>query len=141
MLGCPQQTVEKIELGKVKRSGYLPEIFAILGLDLSLLTSKTEIEIGKATQPSLAKKPAPRKVHLLEWREHCHVTMAAAASAAKEDVDHYQFLERRPYKFTLEQLEDLAEAFGISFDQFWFPPPKGKPVASAAAPAKKRARK
>lgn len=140
-IGCPQQTIEKIESGKTKRSGYLPEIFSKLGIDLALLTGVPQ---GKAVRQSPPKFIRNRtfKFYVQEWREFMGVKVDDAAEAAGMDVDEYQAFEHYPINFGLAQIVALAEEFGIRGDQFWFPPPKGKPAPIAHMPiAKKRARK
>ncbi len=124
-VGCPQQTIEKIERGVTRTSGYLPRIFSRLGIDLEVLAEKSQP--GRSTKkPERTKKAPPRRVYLREWRKFMNADIAALAKIAGGDVDGYQYLEQFPYKLSLEQMANLAEAIGISPEQVWFPPkPKG----------------
>lgn len=82
------------------------------------------------------------KFYVAEWREFMGVKVGPAAKAAGLGADEYEAHEVYPINFTLGQIAALADEFGIRGDQFWFPPPKGKPAPLAPAPAaKKRARK
>lgn len=81
------------------------------------------------------------KFYVLEWREFMGVRVEVAARAAGLPVDEYQAFETYPVNFTLGQVAMLADEFGIRGDQFWFPPPKGKPALSPPAAKKKAARR
>ncbi len=122
-VGCPQQTIEKIESGKTRKSGYLPDIFSILGLDLRLLTGSK----APARRPSVPRKfvrNGAMKFYVKNWREFMGVSITTAAEAAGLREEEYEAHEVYPINFTLEQVFRLAEAIGVRGDQFWFPPPK-----------------
>lgn len=139
-IGCPQQTIEKIETGKTRKSGYFPVIFAKLGLDLGLL----------AGAPSRSATPAPTKFiktsslkfYIREWREFMGTRVEPAAKAAGLPLNEYEAHETHPINFTLGQVAALATAIGVRGDQFWFPPPKNRPATGApTAVVRKRASK
>lgn len=121
-VGCPQQTIEKIETGKTRKSGYFPVIFSVLGLDLNLLTGAKPA--ASATPPRKFVRSSAIKFYVRDWREFMGVSTAVAAKAAKLSEDQYQLHEVYPINFTLEQVFYLAEAIGVRGDQFWFSPPK-----------------
>ncbi|BEV44804.1 hypothetical protein [Afipia carboxidovorans] len=123
--------------------------------DLARLLGVEEVDLrgpDQADLPSPAAEPSGRPVKFLrsskhkfyvaEWREFMGVKIDAAARAAGLGINEYQAFETYPINFSLIQFVALADEFGIRGDQFWFPPPKGKPApAQAAGAAKKRARK
>jgi DNA-binding XRE family transcriptional regulator len=120
-VGCPQQTIEKIERGITKTSGYFPRIFSRLGIDLEILAEQSQP--GRSTKvPEKPKKSPPRKVYLREWRKFMNADIADLARIAGGDIGGYQYLEQFPYKLSMEQMANLAEAIGISPEQVWFPP-------------------
>jgi DNA-binding XRE family transcriptional regulator len=124
-VGCPQQTIEKIERGITKTSGYFPRIFSRLGIDLAVLAEQS-MPGRSDKKPDRPKKSPPRRVYLREWRKFMNADMVELAKIAGGDVDGYQYLEQFPYKLSMEQMANLADAIGISPEQVWFPPkPKG----------------
>ncbi len=136
-IGCPQQTIEKIETGKTRKSGYFPVIFAKLGLDLGLLAGAP----SRSVPPLPAKflKSSSVKFYIREWREFMGTRIDAAAKAAGLPSNEYEAHETHPINFTLGQVASLAATIGVRGDQFWFPPPKGKPVSPVpSAPAAKK---
>lgn len=108
---------------------------------------ETELMIG-APEPAAKSPPAKIiksrtfKFYVEEWREFMGVSKAEAAKAVGMDEGPYGVLEFYPVNFTVAQLRDLAELFGVRGDQFWFPPPKNRPAAapSIEPTAKRRAR-
>lgn len=90
-------------------------------------------------QPTLIKRPAPRRIYIREWREKMGVKASVAATSIGQDPDYYEFLEMRPHKLTIEQIERLALLFGVNFDQLWFPPPPARAEPQAAAKGKRKA--
>lgn len=124
-VGCPQQTIEKIERGVTRTSGYFPRIFSRLGIDLEVLADQA-VPARSDKRTERPKRLPPRKVYLREWRKFMDADINQLAKIAGGDVGGYQYLEQFPYKLSLEQMANLAEAIGISPEQVWFPPkPKG----------------
>lgn len=96
----------------------------------------------EAPVPAKFIKSRAFKFYVSEWREFMGVKVGAAAKAAGLGADEYQAHEVYPINFTLGQLVALAEEFGIRGDQFWFPPPKGRPAPfDVALTTRKRARR
>jgi len=138
-IGCPQQTIEKIESGKTRKSGYFPVIFAKLGLDLGLLAGTPSRPVSP--QPAKFLKTSSFKFYIREWREFMGGRIEAAAKAAGLPSDEYEAHEAHPINFTLGQVAALAAAIGVRGDQFWFPPPKARAAISKATSTRKRASK
>lgn len=121
-VGCPQQTIEKIERGVTKKSGYLPAIFKALGLDLALLTNPRfpipPLPADKIEGP----KRTPVTFYVKEWRKFCEAAPAKIAKALNLDTDDYNLLENKPYRFSIEQLVAIADELKIQFDSMrWNP--------------------
>jgi transcriptional regulator with XRE-family HTH domain len=121
----------------------------LLGVTLNWLISESGAgpEPGKkpvAPAPSTAKflRTSRHKFYVKEWREFMGSSEQAGAEAAGLDLDEYGAYETYPINFTLAQIVALADEFGMRGDQFWFPPPKGKPaVTPGVVTVKKRVRK
>lgn len=139
-IGCPQQTIEKIETGKTRKSGYFPTIFSKLGLDLALLTGAAATQQRPSTRQKFLKS-ASFKFYVKDWREFMGVKVGDAAKAAGLPDDEYQAHETYPINFTLGQVAALAELFGVTGDQLWFPPPKPRSATATPKPTKKAARR
>jgi len=87
-------------------------------------------------------RTSKRRFFVRDWREFMGVKVESAAKAAGLGPDEYEAYEVYPINFTLGQIAALADEFGIRGDQFWFPPPKGKPAPITAGSAtRKRAAK
>lgn len=115
-------------------------------LAVEMGVDEAELTAGQVTgpPPGQAKflRTAKHKFFVKEWREFMGSSEQAGAKAAGLDLDEYGAFETYPINFTLWQIVALAEEFGIRGDQFWFPPPKGKPTPISPPPAaKKQARK
>lgn len=122
--GCDQQTIDKIERGITIFSGYLPAIFTVLGLPLSLLAQQSpRIRSGKRP---VRQRAAARKMYLAEWRADMKADLKKLAKIVGVTTDEYLYQEQHPYKLSIEQLDELAAEIGITPDQVWFPPPKRK---------------
>lgn len=78
------------------------------------------------------------KFYVAEWREFMGVSVNDAARALGLSEGQYEVLGFYPINFSLAQVVDLADLFGVRGDQFWFPAPKNRP---APAPALKFAAK
>jgi len=139
-VGCPQQTIEKIEKGKTRKSSYFPVIFSKLGLDLGLLTGAASLRLEPAA-PRKFLKTSAFKFYIGKWREFMGVPVVDAARAVGLPADEYQAHETYPINFTLGQVAALADEFGVRGDQFWFPPPRTHRNLQAPAVRKKVAKK
>ncbi len=72
------------------------------------------------------------KFYVAEWREFMGVSVNDAARALGLSEGQYEVLEYYPINFTLAQVVELADLFGVRGDQFWFPAPKNRPASSPA---------
>lgn len=144
--GISRPTVAQWEAGTHRPDqDKFPELAALLGVTLDWLMN--EGGNGPANQthahvPQKFLKSSKHKFYVREWREFMvGDRVDGAAAAAGLDVNGYQAFETYPINFTLGQILAIADEIGIRGDQFWFPPPKGKPAPIRQAPAKKRARR
>lgn len=80
-IGIAQQTVEKIESGKVQRTSYLPEIGRILGLS-DALTPQRVLEIAAAVTGTLTPESAIRALEAGGFR----ITLRDARPGPKHDT-------------------------------------------------------
>lgn len=149
--GIQRVSVTQWELGETRPDqDKFGSLAALYGVSLDWLMEERgegPADGAKATARPIASpakfiKSRAFKFYVAEWREFMGGKVAHAAKAAGLDPDEYEAHEVYPINFTLGQVAALAVEFGIRGDQFWFPPPKGKPapIAPAAAP-KKRLRK
>lgn len=100
--------------------------------------------------PAPTAKPFPAKViksrsfkfYVAEWREFMGVSVNDAARALGLSEGQYEVLEFYPINFSLAQVVELADLFGVRGDQFWFPAPKNRPAppATVKQAAKRRAK-
>jgi len=97
----------------------------------------------RSAPPRKFLRTSKHKFYVMEWRKFMvGDRVDGAARAAGMPTDEYQAFETYPINFTLAQIAALADEFGIRGDQFWFPPPKGKPAPITAGSAtRKRAAK
>lgn len=149
--GIQRVSVTQWELGETRpdqdKFGSLASLY---GVSLDWLLEERGDGPADGIKPAARPAPGPAKFiksksfkfYVAEWREFMGVKVGLAANAAGLGPDEYEAHEVYPINFTLGQVAALAVEFGIRGDQFWFPPPKGKPapIAPAAAP-KKRLRK
>lgn len=98
------------------------------------------------------RDPSPRLAvtfYVREWREFCEVAPDVIAKALHIDADDLSYLELRPYKLTIEQLQTIAETLKVHFDSLRWNPlrlPAPEPASADIArinnrPVKKRARR
>jgi len=149
--GIQRVSVTQWELGETRpdpeKFGALADLYGV-SLDW-LLEERGDGPVDGAKRPARPAPPPAKfiksrafKFYVAEWREFMGVKVVPAAKAAGLDPDEYEAHEVYPINFTLGQVSALAVEFGIRGDQFWFPPPKGKPAPiSSAHAAKKRARR
>lgn len=139
--GCSQQLIAALERGTTRTTKFLPKIAAALEVEPGALDSDW-VGIGAPTlpEPKFIKSRAV-KFYVKEWREFMGVRERTAAAAIGFDLDEYEAFETYPINFGLAQIVALADEFGIRGDQFWFPPPKGKPVATPIVATTKRVKK
>lgn len=143
-IGVSQVAIKKIETGETVQSKHLPLIAQTLEIDLSELVPDLAPASGKARPASPAGLPAKIiksrsfKFYVAEWREFMGVSVNDAARAIGMSEGQYEVLEFYPINFTLAQVVELADLFGVRGDQFWFPPPKGRPAAQASAQTRPR---
>jgi DNA-binding XRE family transcriptional regulator len=76
--GCSQQTVVDIESGKIKKSKYLPEVCAVLGLDYDLLMAD---EVGSANELILRDFGSP--VPVVSHEQVVHWCMGAVLDVSE----------------------------------------------------------
>lgn len=144
-IGVSQVAIKKIETGETAQSKHLPRIAQTLEIDLSELVPDLAPASGKvrpappASLPAKIIKSRNFKFYVEDWREFMGVSVNDAARALGLSEGQYEVLEFYPINFTMAQVVELADLFGVRGDQFWFPPPKGRPAPAKPA-AKKRAR-
>lgn len=149
--GIARVSVTQWELGETRpdqdKFGSLASLYSV---SLDWLLEERGDGPTDGVKPATRPTPGPAKFiksktfkfYVAEWREFMGVKVGPAAEAAGLDSDEYEAHEVYPINFTLGQIAALADEFGIRGDQFWFPPPKGRPAPISHAPmAKKRARK
>lgn len=132
-----QVAIKKIETGETLQSKHLPLIAQTLGIDLAELVPELASTHSPARQPYT---PLPAKIiksrnfkfYVAEWREFMGVSVNDAARALGLSEGQYEVLEYYPINFTMAQVVELADLFGVRGDQFWFPPPKNRPASSPA---------
>lgn len=145
--GIQRVSVTQWELGETRpdqdKFGALANLYGV-SLDW-LIEERGEGPTDGAKRPTRAAPPPSKfiksrvfKFYVAEWREFMGVKVALAAKAAGLDPDEYGAHEVYPINFTLGQVAALADEFGIRGDQFWFPPPKGKPAPAVPVPTAKR---
>lgn len=123
--------------------------------ELAEIAAKTDYPpyVSKLSVLSPPKRdPSPKlavSFYIKEWREFCEVAPETIAKALHIDEDDLTYLESKPYKLTIEQIETIAKALRIQFDSLRWnplklpaPEPAGTDIARISQrPAKKRARK
>lgn len=95
----------------------------IIGIGESELRIATKDAFPKAPVDKI-ELPARVKVtfHVKEWRKFCEVQPSTVARALNLDVDDLGYLESKPHKFSIEQIETIAGTLGIQFDSMrWNP--------------------
>ncbi|MBN8968965.1 MAG: helix-turn-helix transcriptional regulator [Rhizobiales bacterium] len=101
--------------------------------------TKPTVRSGAASSKFIKSKAF--KFYVQEWREFMGVKTDTAAKVTGMPVNEYSAFETYPINFGLVHIAALADEFGIRGDQFWFPPPKGKPAPLTPAARKKASRK
>jgi transcriptional regulator with XRE-family HTH domain len=68
------------------------------------------------------RKGARPHVYLREWRKHRDLKATAMAERLGIERESYYRLEREPYKLSLGEVIELADALGIDPKQMFAPP-------------------
>lgn len=93
--------------------------------------------LPKGKEPTVIRRPKPRRIFLKEHRENMNAKVAELAKAIGRDADHYEYLEQHPFKLSVEHLDILAKKIGVTFDQLWFPPPVSAKSAAPSTPSRR----
>lgn len=69
------------------------------------------------------RKGAKPHVYLREWRKYKDVKAPAMADRLEIERESYYRLEREPFKLSVAELVELADALGIDHRRLFSPPP------------------
>lgn len=137
-------------LGKIllrKRRAQVAEL-----AEIALKTDYPPYVSKLTTLPPPKRDPVPRLAltfYVKEWREFCEVAPEIVAKSLHIDEGDLSYLESKPYKLTIEQIQTIAKVLKVQFDSLRWNPlklPAPEPASTDIArisnrPAKKRARK